>query len=91
MKKQVGCVTSEERDLILSLFERKNGLNELAQILTPDNEELYNKLVSDMGSTSTQFQQWWNTMSEKYNWESSPNGRWEIDFDDCTIYLVTEE
>lgn len=91
MKKEIGRVTETERDEIQSLFERRNGLNELAQILTVDNEDLYNRLVKDMGETSTKFQNWWNRMESKYNWESSENGNWEIDFNDCTIYLVTPD
>lgn len=89
MKKQIGKVTEQERDEIQSLFERRNGLNELAQILTVDNVELYNRLVKDLGETSTKFQNWWNSMGEKYRWESADNGNWEIDFNDCAIYLVT--
>lgn len=88
-KKLVGQVTSEEKDEIQRLFERRNGLNELAMILTPDKEELYEKLVKDMGETGVRFQQWWNTTSQKYNWEMSENGNWEINFETCEIFLVT--
>ena len=35
MKKKVGQVTPEEKIEIQQLFERRNGLNELAKILTP--------------------------------------------------------
>lgn len=91
MKKEVGRVTEQERNEIQTLFERRNGLNELAKILTPDNTELYNRLVKDLGETSTKFQNWWDIMSAKYQWESAENGNWEIDFNDCTIYLVTAE
>lgn len=87
MKKLVGQVTVEERNEIQAIFERRNGLNELAKILTPENEALYQKLVQDMGETSTKFQQWWDNMSAKYRWESTPNGHWEINFDTCEIYL----
>lgn len=89
MKKEVGRVTEQERNEIQSLFERRNGLNELAKILTADNKELYDRLVSDMGETSTKFQQWWDATSEKYNWESAEGGRWEIDFQTCQIFLVS--
>lgn len=41
MRKLVGNVTTEEKNEILSLFERRNGLNELVKILTPDNDALY--------------------------------------------------
>ena len=88
-KKLVGQVTPEEKDEIQRLFERSNGLNELAMILTPDKDELYEKLVKDMGETGVRFQQWWNTASQKYNWEMTENGNWEINFETCEIFLVT--
>lgn len=89
-KKLVGQVTVEEKEKIQTLFERRNGLNELAKILTADNGELYEKLVRDMGETGSKFQSWWDRMSQKYNWESAENGHWEINFDTCEIFLVTE-
>jgi len=88
MKKLVGQVTPEERNEIQRLFERRNGLNELAKILTADNEDLYEKMVKDLGETSTQFQNWWDRMAQSYKWESTENGRWEINFDTCEIFLV---
>lgn len=81
-------MTVEEKNEIQSLFERRNGLNELAQILTPEKNDLYEKLVKDMGDTGTKFQNWWDRMAQKYQWESLPNGNWEINFDTCEIYLV---
>lgn len=90
-RKIVGEVTPEERTEIQALFERRNGLNELAKILTADNAELYEKLVKDMGETGTKFQQWWDRMAQKYQWESAENGNWEIDFQTCEITLVANE
>ncbi|MCI6484805.1 MAG: CXXX repeat peptide modification system protein [Bacteroidales bacterium] len=87
-KKVVGQVTVEEKNEIQTLFERRNGLNELAKIVTADNTELYEKLVKDMGETSSKFQSWWDTMSQKYQWESAENGNWEINFETCEITLV---
>lgn len=89
MKKEVGQVTPDERDEIQKLFERRNGLNELSKILSPDNVELYERLVADLGKTSTNFQNWWNEKADKYQWESAEYGHWEIDFNDCKIYLIT--
>lgn len=88
VKRVIGQVTPEERDEIQKLFERRNGLNELAKILTTDNTELYEKLVADLGETGTKFQTWWNTMSAKYQWESVEGGNWEINFETCEINLV---
>lgn len=88
MKKEVGSVTPEERDRILELFERKNGLSELLGIVDPANEALYEKLVKDMGHTTTLFKKWWDEKAVKYSWQSREGGHWEIDFDTCRIYLV---
>lgn len=88
MKKLVGQVTPEEKNEIQTLFERRNGLNELAKILTADNSDLYEKLIKDMGETGSKFQNWWDTMAQKYKWESAENGNWEINFETCEIFLV---
>lgn len=80
-------MTEKERDTIQSLFERRNGLTELAKIINED-DTLYERLVSDMGATSVRFQKWWDDMAAKYQWESAENGSWEIDFNTCEIYLV---
>ncbi len=90
-KKVVGQVTPDEKNEIQTLFERRNGLNELAKILTADNAELYEKLVKDLGETGSKFQSWWDRMEEKYQWESFKGGNWEINFDTCEIFLVTNE
>lgn len=84
----IGQVTVEEKNEIQTLFERRNGLNELAKIVTAENEELYEKLVKDLGETATRFQNWWDRMGQKYQWESVDGGNWEINFDTCEIYLV---
>ena len=91
MKRVIGQVTPEEKNEIQTLFERRNGLNELAKILTVDNAELYEKLVKDLGETSTKFENWWDRMAEKYQWEGVEDGNWEIDFDTCEIMLVYQE
>lgn len=89
-KKVIGQVTVEEKNEIQTLFERRNGLNEIAKIITVDKAELYEKLVKDLGETGTKFQNWWDRMGQKYQWESVENGNWEINFDTCEIFLVIE-
>lgn len=89
-RKVVGSVTEEEKNAIQKLFERRNGLNELAKILTKDNVELYERLVKDLGETGTKFQHWWDEMANKYQWESAENGTWEINFQTNEIILVTK-
>lgn len=88
MRKIVGTVTEAERDEIRQLYERINGLKELTKVISPDNDELYEKLVTDMGASVTRFQEWWDTKSDNYHWEGSEEGSWEIDFNTCEIYLT---
>lgn len=90
IRKLVGNVSPEETSEIHSLFERKNGLSELAKIVSADNVELYEKLVKDMGETATKFQNWWDRMAEKYQWESAEGGHWEINFQSGEIFLVVK-
>ena len=87
----MGQVTPEETKEIQILFERKNGLTELAKIVNADNAELYEKLVKDMGETGTKFQQWWDDKAKQYGWESHPKGNWEINFQTGDITLVVNE
>ena len=88
MKQLVGQVTEEEKREIQTLFERRNGLKELTLIVTADNDALYEKVVKDLGETGRKFQEWWNRMADKYQWERHEGGNWEIDFHTNDIYLV---
>ena len=63
----------------------------MAKIVTADNNELYEKLVKDMGETGIKFQQWWDDKAKQYGWESHPKGNWEINFQTCEITLVASE
>ena len=91
MKRVIGQVTLEEKNEIQTLFERRNGLNELAMILTAENDALYEKLVKDLGETGMKFQNWWDRMAAKYQWESVEGCNWEINFETCEIMLVYPE
>jgi len=96
LKKTVGKVSVEEKNEIQLLHERKNGLIELIKSLVNldqnvlENSYLYEKLVKDMGITTTKHQQWWNDKSSKYSWESKEGCSWEINFETCEIYLVNK-
>lgn len=90
MKAKIGQVTNEERDQIKAIFERKNGLEELFKTLKSPNDILYERLITDMGSTTTMFQMWWDNMANKYAWKPLDGGRWEIEFESCDIYLTID-
>ncbi len=89
-RKRVGQVTVAERDEIRALFEAQSALLELFKTLA-DGDQLqsavYEKVVADLGKVTTRFDEWWSAMRGKYEWESAADGHWEIDFDDCSIYL----
>jgi CXXX repeat modification system protein len=87
MKRKVGEVSEEEKKEILALYERKNGLIELAKIIQ-SNDALYDKMVTDLGATSIKFQAWWDAMAGKYQWETHDGGNWEINFESNEIFLT---
>jgi CXXX repeat modification system protein len=87
-KKIIGKVTNEERDEIKSLYERKNGLIELSRSLNQSNMHLFDKIVSDLGSVTNQFNEWWSEKSIKYNWENILGFHWEINFNTGEIFLI---
>ena len=86
--KRIGQVSAIEMAEIQKLYERRNGLNELAKTLTTSDTDLYEKLVLDLGETSSKYQDWWDRMPKKYSWESRDGGNWQINFDTCEIYLL---
>ena len=89
----VGKVSLKERDEIQALFERKNGLLELVQSLSQsgggmlENSVFYEKVVADLGKTTTRFQKWWDDKAKAYGWEGKPGWQWSINFDTCQISL----
>lgn len=86
----VGRITQEECREIRHIYERRNGLDELARTLSATDDQLYERVVSDMGATATRFQEWWNRMAEKYQWESREGYNWVVDFDTCDIKLMED-
>ena len=86
---KVGVVTPEERDQIRTLYERKSGLIELVIALSERDEltPIYEKVISDLGRTKMRFSEWWQDTAKKYDWKKDPEGKWEIDFETCEIYL----
>lgn len=90
----VGKVSPKERDEIRALFERRNGLIELVQSLSTDgsgmldNTAFYEKVVADLGRTTTRAQQWWNAKARAYHWPGRRGWQWTIDFDTCDIHLM---
>ncbi len=89
----VGKVSLKERDEIQALFERRNGLLELVQSLSQngsgmlDNAAFYEKVVADLGKTTTRFKKWWDEKAKAYGWQGRPGWQWSIDFDSCQISL----
>lgn len=92
-KQEIGKVTYKERDEILALFERKNGLLELVRSLAETDNDLlkngyfYEQVVADLGKTSTRHEEWWNKRAEQYRWERLEGHCWEIDFETCRIFV----
>ena len=86
MRKVVGTVTETEKTEVQSLFNRKRGLEELIAAL-PRNSNVYETALKDYLDTTQKFHAWWDTMSVKYAWESVEGANWQIDFENCDIFI----
>ncbi|EGD46937.1 putative cytoplasmic protein [Ruminiclostridium papyrosolvens DSM 2782] len=86
INEKVGLVTQEEKNKVQELHERILGLEELLisfsnkSNIQEAKNELYEKVVKDIGETKRKLQVWWDEMYEKYNWKTVKNGNWHIDF-----------
>lgn len=82
--KKVGKVNDIEKNEIKVLFEKKNALECLIKVIDSNNEELYNRIITDYTKVFNDFQKWWIKMNEKYNWEGD---NWQIDFETNDILM----
>ncbi len=93
INEKVGLVTQEEKNKVQELHERILGLEELLISFSRQSNtqevknELYEKVVKDIGATKIKLQDWWDEMYEKYGWRMSKGGSWHIDFLTNEIFL----
>lgn len=89
-----GKVSADERDEIRRLFQRKNALVELfgslGRLDDTVSTKLYEKIVADMGVTSSEFHAWWERKAREHAWQFANGGNWRIDFDTCEVFLVVK-
>lgn len=85
MREVVWTLTKEETEEIKDIFERRVSLENLSKIVDPENEKLYEKLVSDYGKVLLAFNTWWEEKSQKYQWKGQ---EWAIDFQTNEVYIT---
>jgi CXXX repeat modification system protein len=94
---KVGVLTENEKNEILGLFQRRAALNELMLTLRNQpmsenhNDALYEKLVNDLGKTMHSYDNWFGKASKLYNWKSSDNGHWSINFETNEVFLCKRQ
>jgi CXXX repeat modification system protein len=91
-EEKVGQITEDEKDKLLKLFERQLALKELIMgsehPMHEFNNDLYEKIISDMGQTERKLDGIWEDLAQKYNWKTAENGNWNIDFETGDVILV---
>ncbi|MBU3130689.1 CXXX repeat peptide modification system protein [Clostridium tagluense] len=94
INKKIGVVTTEEKEKILVLYERRLALHELAITLNnPEfdensKNELYERILVDLSKTKVDFDRWWEKKGEKYQWKLIEGYQWSINFKTCEIFAV---
>lgn len=89
MKLKVATVSDEEQSEISRLFKRRKCLETLRTLITESDKELYLRYQSDVTSTVQAIDGWWEAIKHRYHLVPVAGGRWQIDFQTKTIYLIT--
>lgn len=93
-KEVVGKVSEEEKNEVMTIFERIKGIEELTYTFESDlmseeeKKKMSEKMTVEKEKALQSMQQWWNKMHEKYQFKSVDGMSWSIDFQTCEILLV---
>lgn len=84
MRQNICTIKDSECQEIQELYEKKLAYENLTKILSPNqNNEMYNRLITDYGVVIRQFSEWWDRIFATYNLSS---GEYYIDFSSKEIY-----
>lgn len=87
MTKYVGTVLEEDKNKIIDIHEKKIALDNLKHIIGSNNQ-LLDKLKLNYKEMSLDYDNWFAQLGTKYQFESSENGQWQVDFSTGEVYLV---
>lgn len=90
MIQKIGQITADECNEIRQLNLRKETLEELFVSLTKSNQEnseMYHRIIEDISNTKLLISKWWKQASTKYLWTSTPDGKWQINYDSQEVFL----
>lgn len=88
----LGKVTQEERQQIMDIYHRKTALQELLLIIntqkTLNDDGLSDNLLIDLTNSNKEMAEWWTATAQFYDWTYAPTDSWQINFEDCSVYLI---
>lgn len=87
---ELGTISEAERDEIESIYTRKIALVDLTVSLGDrgmTSNDLYERLVADMGVTQQRMRTWWDNVAARYNWSYEANDSWSVDFKTRAVRL----
>lgn len=79
MNEENYVLSADETNTIRELYEKKIALENLAKIISPEeNPVMYERMLADYGGTVRVFQNWWTLTIKKHN---LPSSNYVVDFD----------
>lgn len=93
MKTQLGRITKEEGEKLKIIDMKKRALRELLISISErkTSTELYERIVSDYTDTTTQMNDWWQSIAKSRGWEFDSSDSWLVDYNENTVYLVNAD
>lgn len=89
MKKKLVKISPEEMDMAIELCRKRKWIKYLDS-LSANDEALNHRVREDTSKIELALSKWWHNVSIKYQLESVPGGRWELDFNTSCIMLNTD-
>ena len=78
MSEPICKLIDEEASTIRDIYEKKLALENLAKIISPsENNEMYERLISDYGTTMREFNDWWSSIIASHH---LPPDNYAVDF-----------
>jgi CXXX repeat modification system protein len=90
----IGKITESEKEEINQLYLKKTALMELLygikniKRFDENIDELYEKVVKDLGETTEQYTNWFASKKEKYQWETHANYSFTVLFKTNEVALA---
>jgi CXXX repeat modification system protein len=90
-RERIGKVDEQELREIREVHQTRCALVDLFRTLASSEEQLYERVVEDMGHVAMAFAAWWERGAREHRWPGVVGGSWRIDLATGELFLCDRE